>query len=278
MRRRCYFGLYIGFVLCTVSFILRLTCLGADLPDLSIAAGLGKAMYSPGQKVAVPVAVFKFGGPLRYGRYVLARLYWSRDKILDRTDTLLWESNGSKPDYPVEYLNRYRSKTVVPTIRIPQVPPARYYIIAIVNPNRYHPESNFSNNLVVYTISVHAVSSADPCKKYYGKGYCTDYIRTKVRVPWRGNAISWLKKARAYGYRTGEKPKVRSIAVFSYAYPYGHVAWVEEVSKDGRSFKVSHWNWGRKIDNCYRTVNFRKKTYKWFQTNDPHLLGFIYIK
>ena len=280
MQKRYYMGMCISLLFCAVLFSLRLTSLGATLPDLSIAAGVGKARYLPGQRIAIPVAVFKFGGYLNLARskYVLARLYWSKDKTLDNADTLLWESNGSKPDYPVVYLNRYHSKTVVPTIHIPQVSPGRYYIIAVVNPNRYHRESNLSNNISVYTVSVYTASKSDPCEKYYRKGYCTDYIRTKIRIPWRGDAISWLRKARGYGYRTGPEPRVGSIAVFNYAYPYGHVAWVEEVSKDKKSFKVTHWNWGRKIDSCYRTVNFGKKTYRWFQTDDPHLLGFIYIR
>jgi len=120
------------------------------------------------------------------------------------------------------------------------------------------------------------VTTSDPCAQYYGKGYCTDYIRTKVNIPWRGDPITWIEQARKHSYKTGNEPKVSSIAVFSYAMPFGHVAWVESILPDG-SFTVSHWNWGKMINReCGVTEMFGKTTTKIFNKNDSQLRGFIY--
>lgn len=61
------------------------------------------------------------------------------------------------------------------------------------------------------------VTYGDPCLQYYGTGYCTDYIRTKVNIPWHGeDAIAWFEQAKGY-YKTGKDPRRGAIAVFSYA-------------------------------------------------------------
>lgn len=121
------------------------------------------------------------------------------------------------------------------------------------------------------------VESGDPCAQYYGKGYCTDYIKTKVNIPWSGDAITWLDQARRHGYRTGSETRAGSIAVLSYAMPFGHVAWVDDVLPDG-SFVVSHWNWSDKWKDkrCGVTEMFGKLSTKRFSKNDPQLRGFIY--
>ncbi|HKR58602.1 MAG TPA: hypothetical protein VJS64_02625, partial [Pyrinomonadaceae bacterium] len=62
--------------------------------------------YSAGQTVQVPVTVNRTGGQLpNTSTYVLARLYWSTNSSFGSTDTQLWESNGSTPDFPVSTLN-----------------------------------------------------------------------------------------------------------------------------------------------------------------------------
>jgi len=127
--------------------------LESALPDLTISASLPKTDFKPGEQVQIPVTVIRTGGNLTRGTYVLARLYWSDDSNLDSGDTLLWESNGSTPDYPIRYLNDHAAKTVIATTHpIPSGSPGQHYIIAIVDPDGYHEESNESNNMTVYSV------------------------------------------------------------------------------------------------------------------------------
>jgi len=42
---------------------------------------------------------------------------------------------------------------------------------------------------------------SDPCLAYYGRGYATDYIHTKINTPWRGNSRDWLGLAKGAGWR-----------------------------------------------------------------------------
>lgn len=125
---------------------------------------------------------------------------------------------------------------------------------------------------------VSKLSQNNSCKQYEGKGYCTDYIKTKVYIPWSGDAIIWYDQAKSY-YPRGNEPRPCSIAVFKInGIAAGHVAWVESVgSKD---FRVSHWNWG-KLKNgipkeCAVTDKFGILTYTTFNKNDSRLIGFIY--
>lgn len=145
---------------------------------------------------------------------------------------------------------------------------------------------------VLPTVALPQPTTGDPCNQYYGTGYCTDYIKTKVNIPWRGDAITWLEKAKGH-YKTGNDPRRGAVAVFSYATQRnartgelegGHVAWVEDVSPDGHSFIVSHWNWPTNDSRCNKKedkgclVNkcFGIRTTKEFNKNDPQLRGFIY--
>ena len=77
-------------------------------------------------------------------------------------------------------------------------------------------------------------------------GYCTWYVAQKRKIPWSGNAGTWLYKAKASGYATGKTPRVGSVMVSSESW-WGHVGIVESVSSD--SFTISEMNykgWGKK--------------------------------
>ncbi len=76
-------------------------------------------------------------------------------------------------------------------------------------------------------------------------GYCTWYVASKKYVPWGGNAGTWLYNAKAYGVKTGKKPKKGAIIVTSESW-YGHVGIVEKVS--GNNVTISEMNykgWGK---------------------------------
>jgi surface antigen len=122
--------------------------------------------------------------------------------------------------------------------------------------------------------------SGDPCSQYYGQGYCTDYVRQRMNVPWRGNAITWFDQAASHGWRTGPEPRVGAIAVFAVS-SVGHVAWVDWVSPDGRSFVVSQWNYGRGLrpgspPECVVTTAFGTTTTTTWNAHDHRIRGFIY--
>ena len=109
------------------------------------------------------------------------------------------------------------------------------------------------------------------CSNYLGQGYCTDYIRTKL-----GNKTS---RGDAQNFPTNTKtPTANSVAVFKWR-TYGHVAWVESVDNNKKTFTVSHWNYGKSVgkepqDCCSVTKNFGKVTKDTFSFNQDGLVGF----
>lgn len=77
-------------------------------------------------------------------------------------------------------------------------------------------------------------------------GYCTWYVAQKRKIPWSGNAGTWLYRAKASGYATGKTPRAGAVMVSSESW-WGHVGIVESVSSD--SFTISEMNykgWGKK--------------------------------
>lgn len=88
---------------------------------------------------------------------------------------------------------------------------------------------------------------------YYAYKECTWYVynrRKELGLPVEltfGNGGDWAKKAKAQGYKTGKTPKVGSMVSWPYnskafgSTPYGHIAFVEEVKKNGE-VKVSEHN------------------------------------
>jgi surface antigen len=104
---------------------------------------------------------------------------------------------------------------------------------------------------------------------YYGQ--CTWWVAHKRYVPWRGNAWAWWWNARRYGFKEGRKPRPGAIMVMGRAWwrPYGHVAYVLRVNRDG-SFLVSEMNWWGVRGGGWNRVDHRRiKSMR-------GVLGFIY--
>lgn len=105
---------------------------------------------------------------------------------------------------------------------------------------------------VVGTGAMPIANAASECDSYrlpagWEVGQCVWYVRTRVGIviPWSGDAGTWVDKALKHqtsGWRVGEDPVAGAIAVFDVG-SYGHVAYIEDVQRDG-SFTVSHCNWG----------------------------------
>lgn len=88
----------------------------------------------------------------------------------------------------------------------------------------------------------------DPNKYYYKN--CTSYVAWKIgqltgKVPMgMGNGGQWDDTARTHGYTVDNTPEPGDAAVWDYMYkddPWGHVAFVESVNKDGTA-NISQWN------------------------------------
>ncbi len=99
---------------------------------------------------------------------------------------------------------------------------------------------------------------------------CVSYTAWKVyqsgkRMPYfggRGNANQWPSTARSFGIATGSEPRAQSVAV-SYAGPYGHTMWVEEVLGGGK-IRISEYNFN--VDGRYseRIISGAGLTYVYF--------------
>lgn len=93
----------------------------------------------------------------------------------------------------------------------------------------------------------------------YTKGQCTYYVFDRVRQDGHkiGNewhdAKYWAKYAKNDGYTVNEKPNKGSILQSSRG-KHGHVAYVEEVNKDG-SLKVTDMNYDKPYEITSRTIN-----------------------
>lgn len=87
----------------------------------------------------------------------------------------------------------------------------------------------------------------------YANEQCTWYVynrRKELGLPVSllfGNGGDWPEKAKQQGYKTGKEPKVGAMVSWPYnskdfgSTQYGHIAFVEEVHKDGK-IKVSEYN------------------------------------
>jgi len=94
-------------------------------------------------------------------------------------------------------------------------------------------------------------------------GYCTWYVASKKHVPWGGNAGTWLYNAKAYGAKTGKKPKKGAIIVTNESW-YGHVGVVEKVK--GNSITISEMNY----------KGFGVKSTRTLSTKSSVIKGYIY--
>jgi peptidoglycan DL-endopeptidase CwlO len=99
---------------------------------------------------------------------------------------------------------------------------------------------------------------------------CVSYTAWKVyqagkNMPYfggRGNANQWPSTARSFGIATGSEPRAKSVAI-SFAGPYGHSMWVEEVLGGGK-LRISEYNYN--IDGQYteRIISGGGLTYIYF--------------
>lgn len=103
-------------------------------------------------------------------------------------------------------------------------------------------------SLIIIMFTATSGFGADVCAKYYGKGYCVDYIKLKAGKKQSGNAENW------YSNISKSKVKAGDVAIFS----YGHVAYVDSVNKDKKknvvSVNISEWNYGSKYTDKYCRV------------------------
>jgi surface antigen len=109
------------------------------------------------------------------------------------------------------------------------------------------------------------------CAKYFGKGYCTDYIKQKVGKKPSGDAGTWNGNIDVKDVKPGD------VAIFSSPSPTGHVAIVEKVIYERNTDKpyeieITEWNWGAKSSNaeevaCYVTQKFNIQTRRTVRVN-----------
>ncbi len=88
-------------------------------------------------------------------------------------------------------------------------------------------------------------------------GQCTWYVAQHKYVPWGGNAGTWLYHARAYGAKTGKKPKVGAIMVTSESW-YGHVAIVTKVKGNNVHIKEMNYKGWAVVSTRVIPANSRK--------------------
>ncbi len=90
-------------------------------------------------------------------------------------------------------------------------------------------------------------------------GYCTWYVAQKKYVPWGGNAGTWLYNAKAYGAKTGKKPRAGAIIVTSESW-YGHVGIVTKVKGD--KITIKEMNYAGFAKESSRTISSKNKVIK----------------
>lgn len=114
---------------------------------------------------------------------------------------------------------------------------------------------------VLMQLSVATVYAQDVCAPYYGKGYCTDYVKQKTGISQRGDGGSWPSNMPKTEVARGDVAILRA---------HNHVAYVEEVTKRDSNgqpmeIRVSEMNWGRGLregtpSECVVTSNFGVRT------------------
>lgn len=106
------------------------------------------------------------------------------------------------------------------------------------------------------------------CQKYFGKGYCTDYVKQRLGRKPSGDARSWTPNINPKDVRPGDA------VIFSSPAPYGHVAVVEKVIYERNTatpyqIEITEWNWsGTYVDRpCAVTSMFGKVTRRTVRVN-----------
>lgn len=124
--------------------------------------------------------------------------------------------------------------------------------------------------LLVGLSSVPSVAFAqDPCARYYGRGYCTDYVNSRISPHQRGDAGSWPSNMPNTAVEAGDVAIFRRI---------NHVAYVDRVIRrnaDGQAVTVfvSEMNYSSTRDpnaprSCLVTSNFGVRTTRTISVND----------
>jgi hypothetical protein len=85
------------------------------------------------------------------------------------------------------------------------------------------------------------VLAADPCREFYGNGYCTDYVNSRISPRQSGDGGSWPANMPREAVQRGDVAILRE---------WNHVAYVEEVTKrdsagNPTEVRISEMNWGR---------------------------------
>jgi hypothetical protein len=121
---------------------------------------------------------------------------------------------------------------------------------------------------VILTLPLSDVEAqADPCSKYYGKGYCTDYVNSKIGERIRGDADRWPSNVQLKDVGAGD------VAIFR---SRKHVAFIEAVTKRNSqgvptSITISEMNWGpadrSAPKECWVTTNFNRVTRREISTS-----------
>jgi murein DD-endopeptidase MepM/ murein hydrolase activator NlpD len=129
--------------------------IGETMPDLTVSADVDVSYTAAASNVPIAVTVHRSAGVLTQGTHVTARLYWSTNTAWEpAVDLELWESDADPPDFPNTVLNDQGSRTVTATINVPALEEGAYYLLAIVDPTEFHPESNEQNNVAVYPVTL----------------------------------------------------------------------------------------------------------------------------
>lgn len=113
--------------------------------------------------------------------------------------------------------------------------------------------SKFKGSLPTPKNKTHAMRAAQG--NLYTYLECTWYVynrRKELGIPistfW-GDAGRWANNAKRDGYAVGKKPVKGACVTWPIqgGMPYGHVAFVEGVSKNGKTIHVSEYNWAPKV-------------------------------
>ncbi|MBU4580393.1 LysM peptidoglycan-binding domain-containing protein [Patescibacteria group bacterium] len=152
---------------------------------------------------------------------------------------------------------------IIPDGKMPAPPaPAKpKVVLASISTNN----TNSSDYNTVNTVAGDDYSPAQGLRFPWGQ--CTYYIATRRYIPWSGHAKSWLVNASAYGFKTGGAPRAGAIIVTTENPRYGHVAYVEAVSGDGK-ITVSEMNF----------VGLGIKSARVISAGNSIIRGYIYSK
>lgn len=104
--------------------------------------------------------------------------------------------------------------------------------------------------------------AGDSSGNLYSPGYCTWYVKNKrPDLPNNlGNANTWYYRAQASGWNVGSTPKKGAVGT-STSGRLGHVAYVEGVSLDGQTVKISEMNYRGFWVVSTRTVHYSEFKY-----------------